>query len=216
VKMRLVILVAFVSVLYPNSSNSQEKAHIHEHQHLDVCAVPGPSGCDLEYIETLGGRTKNIPKQTLDLLVAGIEFAIANGSAKELSRRDLSHAHVLVEDGSSWSLEDTNSFRLLFHAQEERGYGELYKRRNVLTMSLNSHRILPCSLGLAKRWENRDDENICTVVGQDLGLVNPVDIFFVPVDTCPAKRLEKYKANIRLVAGHKILFRVFGQPQSKH
>lgn len=198
--MRGLFLLFFIFTPLPAKTSLQAKATSN--------TIKKAEQCDLSYIESLAGINQKIPKNFLDRVTVGINFALANDAAKEISRQDLFHAHILVKKNEPWNIEKITDTTLLFHTQEKIYYTAFYKLRNIILGPSGKPMVLPCSLGLKKRFQFNDD-TICTVSADDLEMDNPYDIFFVPVNSCPSVKLRKYKNNIRNINNQKILFRIF-------
>ncbi len=112
-----------------------------------------------------------------------------------------------------WDIEKENYTALLFHTQEKISYFASYKLRNIILEPSGKPMVLPCSLGIKKRFYFNDDA-LCTISSDDLGMDTTSDILFVPVNSCPAIKLKKYKDNILTIKGRKLLFKVFGPLKS--
>lgn len=161
-----------------------------------------------------------LPAPLLDALAKSIDFAYEQKSAREISDKDLDHAHVLFKKDLPPAQNDKlQSFDgILLHTQEFVSYSpELYKKRNILfdraTQQLS---IVPCSKGvfvkylfqsLARKnnWAISSQNKICTVYSNDLGM-SGVQVNFVVVDQTPISFLKNHYRNIRTIRGKKVLF----------
>lgn len=145
----------------------------------------------------------SIPPFLLDRLVKLIEFALQDGSAREISKADLFHAHLLFfpPDEKNQSILWNDPDAILIHTQEYVWYpGNSWRRRSVLMERDRPPRVLPCKL-------SKQRKRYCSVGSDDIGMEETTPrIHFYPIDQIPDRLLVGYEGNIRMVADKKIVF----------
>lgn len=145
-----------------------------------------------------------LPRELLARVGQGIQFALENGAAKEISLYDLYHCHLLYHADRDMAERNPNSVDgILFHAQEWVFYTEeMYKKRNIFVGPSGNPEIVPCQIkrgsGGGVLCAGGSPEGF-SWAGPTLGL------YFVVVDNIHKKLLQKYKHNIIIVNGHKVL-----------
>ena len=153
-----------------------------------------------------------LPPTLVGRIAQGIEFAFRIGAAKEIGYSDLQHAHLLYgRERKALKLAEPDA--ILLHAQEMATYGpEAFRKRNIFLRPGVAPEVLGCWLGkhLYRFGVSDEREEFCTVDNVDLGMENQVDIMFMDVDRVDASALKPYGGNVRLAAGHKLLFYITG------
>lgn len=147
-----------------------------------------------------------LSKELLSLIKQGIEYALDEGAAREISMYDFYHGHFEFKadkDRKQRTVQTVDG--ILFHTQEWVFYSEeTFSKRNIFIGPNGIPKILPCKF----EWL-ADGKPFCTV-GSSKGMVSGLSgIYFVIVDDIPEEKLRKYRHNIIVVQEHKVLV---GQP----
>ncbi len=195
--MKKIILVLLFLILSSNIFAKNDPCAKYKENFYFECAL----------IQREGGPKHVLPQLLLDQLVETIRFAFKEGSAREISGRDLYHAHILFRPGNH---NIYNFDGILLHSQEFVKYSpESYRKRNIFSRRNETPVILPCEMGQDIKKSYKDLENICAVVSQDLGMLSPYQFYFIRIDNLPDElkmKAEKHKLNRRLLNGQYILF----------
>lgn len=150
-----------------------------------------------------------LPAGLLDRLARATRFALRSGAAREISQRDLFHAHLLFSRGNK---NLANPDAILLHAQEMVSWGESFRKRNVVVFGGNQPEILDCSTGIHHRayFPAAERHKFCVVDEKDLGFSNPADVYILRAEKLPKSLMLELRHNVRKVDGRKILFVGFG------
>ena len=146
--------------------------------------------------------------ELLLLIKQGIEYALDEGAAREISRYDFYHGHFLFKadkDRKQRTVQTVDG--ILFHTQEWVFYSkETFRKRNIFIGLNGISKILPCKFKWLADGEpfckSRTPKNFSRVSGLP-------GIYFVIVDDIPEEKLRKYRHNIIVVRERKVLV---GQP----
>lgn len=155
--------------------------------------------------------TTPIPPRILNKLVEAINFAFQEDAAREISPRDLFHAHLLyylVKYNAPMDSADA----LLLHTQEWVRYPSWEKRNILAWLTKNSPiQILKTEVRTTYGYNTQTGkydmpQPYYTVFPVDLNMVNPVSIIFLEASAISETWLANYKSNIRQVSGRPVLF----------
>ena len=149
-----------------------------------------------------------LSKELLSLIKQGIEYALDEGAAREISMYDFFHGHFVFKadkDRKQRTVQTVDG--ILFHTQERVFYSEeTFRKRNIFIGPNGIPKILPCKF----KWL-ADGKPFCRSGSpKGFSMVSGLSgIYFVIVDNIPEEKLKKYRHNIIVVREHKVLV---GQP----
>ena len=146
--------------------------------------------------------------ELLSLIKQGIEYALDEGAAREISKYDFYHGHFLFKadkDRKQRTVQTVDG--ILFHTQERVFYSqETFSKRNIFIGFNGVLEIVPCKF----KWLANGEPFCKSRTPKNLSMVSGLSgIYFVIVDDIPEEKLKKYRHNIIVVREHKVLV---GQP----